>query len=466
MQDLGLGQLAVSGMHRTVGPLGGWVENISAHGLRAGMEDRASQAHAILVGDRLGCLAIRSPRTELHTGTGSVRSVSMNGDTLVLGLELDGPGLDLNALYCQSTRASIQDRWQEACLSAQVSEVSPAFKVWTATLRTYLQAVEDFLSKEEQALNWADQATRELEIQQLLEIVAPDVIARISTARDELSSIVGTLSADEHAAHRAFCQRQLSPLFDQAPFVRRAKGKPLGYAGDYELMNMLYRSHDEGETLLGRIINQYATSETAARANIARILYLREKILAERWRARGRPFRVASVGCGPAHEIFSLLSDHPQSGQGLQLALIDQEERAIKFCEKSLAPLMRSTGARIHFIRESIRRLLVAGELGARLGERDLIYSGGLFDYLGDRSFCALLGVLYNALLPGGLLVVGNVGRGNPSRWIQEYMCEWFLNYRDEQELMGFQQELTPPPSDACVEAEQLGVNLFLLVRR
>ena len=173
--------------------------------------------------------------------------------------------------------------------------------------------------------------------------------------------------------------------------MKRAAGKPLGYAGDYEMMNMLYRDHAEGASLFGKALNLYATQEAAARANINRIDLL-SGLIRDLAVARPGRLRIASVGCGPAHEIAVALRRWPELGPRLEVALIDQEECSIASCERTLTPLANETGARIQFIRESIRRLIVAQELSKTLGVRELIYSAGLFDYLNDRSFSALLG--------------------------------------------------------------------------
>ena len=127
---------------------------------------------------------------------------------------------------------------------------------------------------------------------------------------------------------------------------------------------------------------------------------------------------------------------------------------------------MLRTGARVQFIRESVRRLLTARRLSHALGEREFIYSAGLFDYLNERSFVALLRALFDALVPGGLIAVGNVAIDNPSRWAMEYFSEWFLIHRSADELRRFGDMLTPKPSHVSIDSEPLGVNLFLLVRR
>ena len=146
--------------------------------------------------------------------------------------------------------------------------------------------------------------------------------------------------------------------------------------------------------------------------------------------------------------------------------LIDQDVRAISYCERRLIPLAEKTGAQIHFVRESVRRLLCGGRLGHTMGARQLIYSAGLFDYLSDRSFVALLSALYEGAEEGGQLLIGNVDQSNPTRYFMEYFAEWFLIHRNRQQLLDKAKLLRPAPAQVRVESEPLGVNLFLSLQK
>ena len=117
-------------------------------------------------------------------------------------------------------------------------------------------------------------------------------------------------------------------------------------------------------------------------------------------------------------------------------------------------------------MRESVRRLLCDGLLNHTIEPHQLIYSANLFDYLSDRSFSALLGTLYEAIPSGGQLLVGNVDVSNPTRYFMEYFAEWFLIHRSRSQLLDMTRLLRPAPAAARVEAEQLGVNLFLALEK
>jgi extracellular factor (EF) 3-hydroxypalmitic acid methyl ester biosynthesis protein len=247
--------------------------------------------------------------------------------------------------------------------------------------------------------------------------------------------------------------------------MKRAATKPLGYAGDYEMMDMLYREHAEGASLFGKALNMYAAQEAGARAAVNRVDLLADRIRDLAATASGR-LRVASVGCGSAREIEVALLRWPELGPRLDVALIDQEENSIACCERKLTPLANRTGARIQFIRQTIGRLVVAQDLSKALGPRDFIYSAGLFDYLHDRSFAALLAALYAALVPGGQLAIGNMSVNNPSRYAMEYFTGWFLLHRTNDQLLSLGRGLVPTPGHLEVGAESLGVNLFLYARK
>ncbi len=459
-----LGPVRASFEHAELGELTVDVLDLTVHGLA--LELPLGGTLALLVGDRLNRLEATCLDQVLFRGSGTVRRIAEEADKLVIGVELEGDGLDLAELRRHEARLSFAQRLQNFEGKVRDDRISPAFKAWVADVQSYLLLMRDFLSEEERNLADEDKLTREETFQQYLSELAPRFIQEAVKARDDLSSLVSELSEEEHAVHRAYFRLHVLPLLRESPLLRRSFDKPLGYAGDFEMMNMLYRDHAEGDSLFGKVLNIYAAREHAAQANINRIAYLGNRIRAEvAAKPHGR-VRIASIGCGPSHEIAELLKVSPELGARLDVALVDQEERSIAYCERTLAPLVRSTGVRIQFVRESVRRLLTTRRLGEALGERELIYSAGLFDYLSDRTFGALLTSLYGALAENGKVLIGNVAAHNPSRWMMEYYCDWFLIHRTPDQLRAYADALSPAASSIEVDAEPTGVNLFLIVKR
>ena len=459
-------QVTVSGTHAVLGQFRGHALDLSLHGMRAVIDELSTQAEPVMLGERLAALELTCRGITIYRGAGTiVRSVEGKAG-LELGVDLEQAGIDLDVVHRHCIRLTAGERWASTRDQAPFASVSEAFRAWVSELGGFLGTARDFLDREEQAMVAWDLATRTAVSEQLLEVVAPDVIARMNRAGQELHGLVGALDRNLHTEYRAYLHEHLGALLSRSPFLHRARSKPLGYAGDYEMMNMLYRDHAEGSSLFGKAMNLYATQSPVAQANINRIEFLGRQILAAIERVPTGRVRIASIGCGPAQEIQTFLSQRPELGARLEVSLIDQEERAIAHCERTLAPIAARTNAKINVIRESVRRLLTDKKLGQALGQCDLIYSAGLFDYFNDRTFEALLRTLQDAVSEGGSLIIGNVAARNPNRWAMEYFTEWFLNHRSPEELVERARTLKPAPSAVETTAEPLGVNLFLIVRR
>lgn len=449
-----------------LGSIEGKVLDLSVHGARVAILRDIGSAQSLAPGARLDHVIFQCGDSTFYEGAAVVVRAHDRPDHVELGLALEQASVDLEALYRMSARRTVRERWTEARAEQPVTAVDIRFRDWVADLHGSLERARVFLDAEEESIAAWDLASRTAVARELLDAVAPDVVARMNRAGSELRELVSSLTKEQHETYRAYCHKHLGALLSASPFLGRARSKPLGYAGDYEMMNMLYRDHAEGMSLFGKALNLYATQSPVAQANINRIEFLGRKIEAAIAAKPGGPVRIASVGCGPAQEIQTFLATRPELGKLLEVALIDQEERAISYCERALAPLAAATRAKVRVIRESVRRLLTDKKLAQTLGECELIYSAGLFDYLNDRTFEALLGTLYGAVAVGGTLAIGNVAALNPDRFAMEYFTEWFLNHRSPADLLARTRALSPEPRKLDVDSEPLGVNLFLVVQR
>src|SRR5581483_6057704 len=103
------------------------------------------------------------------------------------------------------------------------------------------------------------------------------------------------------SVHRIFSRRQLHPMLLCSPFLYRTFFKPLGYAGDYEMVNMIVRNPLEGGSLYAKLINLWFWQQPPAEAHRNRIDYLTRNLqqIAAKAAAAGRVARVFNLGCGP-----------------------------------------------------------------------------------------------------------------------------------------------------------------------
>ena len=232
---------------------------------------------------------------------------------------------------------------------------------------------------------------------------------------ETFEALAATLSDEVKPVHRSYLRRHLHPLLLCSPFAYRAYHKPLGYAGDYEIVDMMMRPPYEGSTLFAKMVNVWLLGQAPAIAHRNRVEYLSHKILdeARRAKSRGRPSRVYNLGCGPAVELQQFLREEPLSDQ-LHFDLLDFNEETLSHARTTLESMKRNHGrsTTIQYTKRSVQQILKeSGRSIPRAPEQqyDLIYCAGLFDYLSDPVCKRLVNLFYEMLAPDGLLLATNV---------------------------------------------------------
>jgi extracellular factor (EF) 3-hydroxypalmitic acid methyl ester biosynthesis protein len=272
-------------------------------------------------------------------------------------------------------------------------------------------------------------------------------------------------------AHEWIIRHQLHPLFLCAPFAFRAYQKPLGYAGDYEMMNMIHRNTFEGDSLYARLVHYWLVNQYPAISVRNRIAHMKAKLVQEAVRRsrEKRPVRILNLGCGPAREVGQFIAENHFADQA-EFTLIDFDAETISHASAALNEIKSKHGRKtaVEFVQMSVAKLLKES-LGRsnRLFPKpfDLVYCGGLFDYFSDETCRQLVEMFYRLLAPGGLAVVANMDDRVPYKQMQEYLLDWHLIYRDGRQMAALAPDGVAP-ADCKLVSEQMGVNLFLEVRK
>lgn len=228
-----------------------------------------------------------------------------------------------------------------------------------------------------------------------------------------------------------------------------AFAKPHGYAGDFEIIDRIYREYvtpDPGLTAW----DAYWQRHSAPRAVRNRKHYFLDQ-LRSRAAALTRPMRVLNVASGPGRDMLEYFET--DGVRETHFHCLDQDPEAIAYA----ANLCRQYAHWITFTRTDVLRF--------RAREKyDLVWSAGLFDYFEDRLFRVILKRLLAAVAPGGELIIGNFAPNNPSQhWMA--LCNWVLHYRDADELVALAEDCGVPRSCISIGMEPEGINLFLHIR-
>lgn len=258
--------------------------------------------------------------------------------------------------------------------------------------------------------------------------------------------------------------RIAGPWLEQGDLQRRARFKPRGYAGDFEMQTDFWEQKT-ADSPLGLLFDRYFLKQTAVEAVRARMEWA-AAVIAERCRAsQHAEFRVTSVGSGPAIDLFEAARGLPSDVRSrLRLTLVDLDEAALDAARTRLTSVVAAEQVIVR--RENLYRLATLRRAAELFADVDFVLCTGLNDYLADDAATAQLRLFWNGLRPGGLAAVGNFAPHCPTRAYMEWIGNWYLIYRTADELARLGEAAGIPAEQRRIVAERTGCDLFLLAEK
>src|SRR5207237_1013742 len=143
----------------------------------------------------------------------------------------------------------------------------------------------------------------------------------------------------------------------------------------------------------------------------------------------------------------------PQLRRRLRFTLVDMEEAALDAARARLETVVAAE--QITTRRENLFRLATNRKVRELLHDVDFVLCTGFMDYLDDDVAAAQLALFWNALRPGGTLMVGNFAPTNPTRAYMEWIGNWYLIYRTAEDLKRLAMTARIPPESCKITAER-----------
>lgn len=418
------------------------------------------QTSEVLTGIR-----VRRGESVIYSGDAVVVNLVSTGIMSVVSATLLGAWSDLSSLIAASAEfesevAQFIDDWDRA------NRLDPDYQVRVADLRSFLSDLSFWLDQVDIAQEGSSGSRSSgvndatfARINALIEPKLSSILLGFETASRKIAD-------DQVDIHKQLVHRDLHPLLLASPFFDRVYFKPLGYAGDYEMVNMILKRERGGPTTYAQIVNDWflAGGPPTAHRNRVRIL---EQVLAEttsQHAGSGRTVRVLNIGCGPAWEVQRFVGAHPLAGC-CAIDLMDFNQETLDYAAARIAEAAagRAEIPLITPILRSVHDLLKQAVQTTDAGpEYDLVYCAGLFDYLSDRICRRLVPMFASWTRPGGRIVVTNVHSGHYARGIMEHLMEWHLVLRDEANMLS----LMPNGQGVSVYTDDTGINVFLDIRK
>ncbi|WP_095090857.1 class I SAM-dependent methyltransferase [Mesorhizobium sophorae] len=213
--------------------------------------------------------------------------------------------------------------------------------------------------------------------------------------------------------------------FLEDPLTRWSFSKPRGYSGDAELLDYIYCDPHVAESVAN-------ASETG------KALYTHTQDVPSCVAARERRDLLtryvdeAAAKNGPQTEVLAIAAGHlREANRSVALAegrlkrwvALDQDPQSVGLISRDFQ------GTAIEAIDGSVRTVLTRGH---KLGQFDLIYASGLYDYLAHNVAVKLTKTCLQMLKPNGTFLFANYAEGNPDAGYRETFMDWVLLLRSE----------------------------------
>ena len=407
----------------------------------------------------------------VYAGRAVVRDLVNAGSALVCEADLDDFGFDADyfSSVAQPDRlgARFDDfvrEWQQVC------QVRPEFKVAVADIQTFLMDLRRWVEHVELGLRSAPASERGPRENEAIEKLRASVVSMLDHLFSKFEEAASALDSESQPRHRSYAQRLLHPIVLCAPFADRTYQKPLGYAGDYEMVNMILRDPKEGASLFAKLLNVWLLAQKSAAAHRHRLEFLRGRLTQEALRAlrQRQPLRILNLGCGPAGEVQKFLAEGSLADHA-RFALLDFNDETIQYTARVLGEICRQHGrrTRVEVLKKSVQQVLKESTRrlkGAEAGY-DFVYCSGLFDYLSDRTCKQLMNLFWSWTRPGGLVLATNVTPHSPNRRSLDLLLDWHLIYRDAPRFATFAPD-GAAPDGVRLYSDDTGVNIILEARK
>lgn len=254
--------------------------------------------------------------------------------------------------------------------------------------------------------------------------------------------------------------KKLRADFLYGEHIRWSLEKPFGYAGDYKIIDDMYRN-DPQTNGFERLFDNYSQMSPAANAIRNRKQDIKKFISTIFKSRRGDCLKVMDLASGPCRDIKELLDElSPAAGQ-ISIDCFDQDQGAIDYAKN----LLRDYPEIVTFYRQNAVRFALKKDVPQ--GKYDLIFSLGLFDYLDERIARHLIAALKKQLKKNGLLFIANFGEQyqNPSFYFLEWVGEWQLIYRSIEALKKIFLMAGFSDKDLRCESEQQGIIHYVIAK-
>ncbi len=257
---------------------------------------------------------------------------------------------------------------------------------------------------------------------------------------------------------------RLQKEFLHGDYVVRSLNKPYGYAGDFKIIDDIYRNDPQTQGF-GRLFDNYYQAAAISVAVRNRKEDFKKIILSTVKARHAKEIKIMDLASGPCRELQELLRGDLKDSPNVTFDCYDQDENAWNYAKG----LLQEDVKRVKFVKENVVRIALRKNIEEQMPQKyDLIYSTGLFDYLDKRIATKLVENLRKMLKPDGVLAISDVREKykNPSVHFMEWVGDWNLVYRPDEEFRQIFIDAGFSEKELSFGADQQGVLQYIIGTR
>ncbi|MBI2167368.1 MAG: hypothetical protein HYU34_03860 [Candidatus Omnitrophica bacterium] len=232
--------------------------------------------------------------------------------------------------------------------------------------------------------------------------------------------------------------------------------KPYGYAGDFKIIDDIYRNDPQTQGF-DRLFDNYALMSAIAVAIRNRKEDVKKFMITLYEDHPSEKLRIMDIASGPCRELKEFFASTGAASSSVMFDCYDQDGNAIQYAKE----LLGSFAQVLNFYEENVIKIALKKKIEPEMQSRyDVIYSTGLFDYLDHRLATRLVHNLRQFLRVDGRMFIANVREKyqNPSVHFLEWVGDWNLIYRTEEEFVRIFLDAGFNADEIQVASEQQGI--------
>ncbi len=407
--------------------------------IRRGRETEGDASAALSEINRTGVLRLTQGGREIFNGVARKARAEASPGRRFAGFALEGASFDLGDLRRRNAVAYAKARPSVT----EMAVVPAAYKAFCADVLDFSSSYLARISRSVGSMEAELSPSLRGEIFQFLYDEIKKPWSEMIVAGNDL---VIPHHDDRHmrAALKTYTERVVTRSFVKGPTWHRSYFKPLGYPGDFQLMNYMYDEKPEGDGLEAMFLHSLGL--VAGRPIVARMFTLGDLLTSWNEPSRSEPFRITSIGSGPARE-FEHVTRIAKPGSRWEVTFVDQEPKALEFALSNNPVFATDPAFKARALNASFTEMLDPSRSIFTLPPQDVIYSLGLVDYLSLPLAAKFAQRMLEYVKPGGRLIIANVNNLSTGiTWQAEHVSDWTLYFRSKAEMLAMAQ--------GCPEAE------------